>query len=102
MDTGYGCPGEWRCLKAAALGEGSFEEPSSVIAFLKCQCPGRNTVPNLGMAVRLSELEPDVVHLSSCLVNGQPGCPYFKPEELASLIEEKTSFKVTLGSHHYH
>ena len=30
------------------------------------------------------------------------GCPYFNPEELASLIEEKTSFKVILGSHNYH
>jgi hypothetical protein len=30
MDSGYGCPGEWRCLKAAALGEGSFENPSLV------------------------------------------------------------------------
>jgi len=36
MDSGYGCPGEWRCLKAAALGEGKFEEPSSVVAFVKC------------------------------------------------------------------
>ena len=26
MDSGYGCPGEWRCLKAAGCGEGSFEE----------------------------------------------------------------------------
>jgi hypothetical protein len=26
MDSGYGCPGEWRCLKAATLGEGSFDE----------------------------------------------------------------------------
>ena len=30
MDSGYGCPGEWRCLKAAALGEGGFDEPSQV------------------------------------------------------------------------
>ena len=22
MDSGYGCPGEWRCLKAAAVGDG--------------------------------------------------------------------------------
>ncbi len=27
MDSGYGCAGEWRCLKAAALGEGNFDEP---------------------------------------------------------------------------
>ena len=31
MDSGYGCPGEWRCLKAAALGEGHFDEPTQVI-----------------------------------------------------------------------
>ncbi|MCJ7539316.1 MAG: hypothetical protein MUO88_06590 [Desulfobacterales bacterium] len=31
MDSGYGCAGEWRCLKAAALGEGEIEEPSSVV-----------------------------------------------------------------------
>ena len=102
MDSGYGCPGEWRCLKAAALGEGRFTEPSSVIAFLKCQCPGRSTATNLSMAARLSELKPDAVHLSSCLVKAEPGCPYFKPEELASLIEEKTSLEVILGSHDYH
>jgi predicted metal-binding protein len=34
MDTGYGCAGEWRCLKAAALGEGTFENPSQVIDFV--------------------------------------------------------------------
>ena len=31
MDSGHGCPGEWRCLKAAALGEGTFENPSQVV-----------------------------------------------------------------------
>ena len=41
MDNGYGCPGEWRCLKAAAMGEGSFDEKASVLAFVKCICPGR-------------------------------------------------------------
>ena len=25
MNSGYGCPGEWRCLKAAAVGEGKFD-----------------------------------------------------------------------------
>jgi len=47
MDNGYGCPGEWRCLKAAALGDGTFEEPSQVISFLKCECPGRPLIPNM-------------------------------------------------------
>ncbi len=41
MDSGYGCAGEWSCLKAAALGEGTFDEPCQVIGFVKCECPGR-------------------------------------------------------------
>ncbi len=24
MDQGYGCPGEWRCLKAASQGDGTL------------------------------------------------------------------------------
>jgi len=102
MDTGYGCPGEWRCLKAAALGEGNFDEPVQVVHFLKCHCPGRNTVPNLGMAAQVSELKPDLVYLSSCLATAKPGCPYFTPEELASMIESKTGIKVIVGTHNYH
>ncbi len=27
MDSTYGCPGEWRCLKAAAFGESKVHEP---------------------------------------------------------------------------
>ncbi|CAO0823684.1 hypothetical protein DFAR_3840005 [Desulfarculales bacterium] len=27
MNAGYGYPGEWRYLKAAALGEGKFTKP---------------------------------------------------------------------------
>ena len=50
-------PGEWRCLKAASLGEGKFEEASSVVAFVKCKCPGRSLAPNTGMAMKLSEIK---------------------------------------------
>ncbi|MBW1682979.1 MAG: CGGC domain-containing protein [Deltaproteobacteria bacterium] len=102
MDTGYGCPGEWRCLKAAALGEGEFEEPGQVTAFIKCQCPGRTVVPTVGMAVRLSEIKPDVIHLSSCLVNARPGCPYMAPEDMARILREATGIDVVLGTHDYH
>jgi predicted metal-binding protein len=102
MDSGYGCPGEWRCLKAAACGEGSFDEESAVVAFVRCECPGRSVVPNLGMAMKLSEVKPDVIHLSSCLVNAKPGCPYATPEELAQIIENKTGIKVIAGTHDYH
>ncbi|OQX64132.1 MAG: CGGC domain-containing protein [Desulfococcus sp. 4484_241] len=102
MNTGYGCPGEWRCLKAAALGEGKFDEPSAVIGFVKCECPGRNLVSNIGMSVKLSELKPDLVYLSSCLVNSKPGCPYISPDEMAKMIEGKFGVPVVLGTHDYH
>jgi predicted metal-binding protein len=102
MDSGYGCPGEWRCLKAAAEGAGKFDEPVQVISFVKCQCPGRSLVPNLGMAMKLAETKPDAVYFSSCLVNAKPGCPYSKPEEVSELITGKTGVRVILGTHDYH
>lgn len=102
MESGYGCPGEWRCLKAAALGEGKFEEPVSVTTFLACKCPGRNTVPNLGMSFKLSEIKPDVVYLSSCLANAKPDCPYISAEKMAEMITAKTGLPVVLGTHDYH
>jgi predicted metal-binding protein len=102
MDDGYGCPGEWRCLKAAALGEGKFDEPSQVTAYVKCECPGRTLLPAMGMAMKLSEMKPDVIHLSSCLVGAKPGCPYSTAEELAQLLEDKTGIKVISGTHDYH
>jgi predicted metal-binding protein len=101
MDSGYGCPGEWRCLKAAALGEGKFDEPSQVMAFVKCECPGRTLLSNMGMAMKLAEFKPDKIYLSSCLVNAKPGCPYGTPEEFAALLQEKTGVEVVLGTHAY-
>ena len=102
MESGYGCPGEWRCLKAAALGEGSFTEPNLVVSFVSCECPGRTVVPTLGMAAKLSEMKPDVIHFSTCLSSAKPDCPYIKPEDLAQLVENKTGIKVVLGTHDYH
>ncbi|MBW2621533.1 MAG: CGGC domain-containing protein [Deltaproteobacteria bacterium] len=102
MDNGYGCPGEWRCLKAAALGEGSFDEPVQVTSFVKCECPGRSLVSNMGMAIKLSEIKPDLIYLSSCLVNAQPGCPYTNAEQIAEALQGKTGIEVVLGTHDYH
>ncbi len=102
MDSGNGCPGEWRCLKAASLGDGNFEEPSQVVAFVKCECPGRALATNVMMAMKLSEIKPDAIYLSSCCVNAMPGCPYSDPEEKAKIIEENTGIKVVLGTHDYH
>lgn len=102
MDAGYGCPGEWRCLKAASLGEGNFDEPSTVSAFVRCECPGRATIPTVGMSIKMSGVKPDEIYLSSCLVGAKPGCPYVSPEELAKMIESKTGIPVKLGTHDYH
>ena len=102
IDSGYGCPGEWRCLKAAALGEGKFAEPVQVVSFVKCQCPGRSLAPNVGMAMKLSEMKPDEIRLSSCLVNAKPACPYASAEDMAAIIEKKSGIKVQLGTHEYH
>jgi predicted metal-binding protein len=102
MDSGYGCPGEWRCLKAASLGDGEFDEESQVVSFVRCECPGRTTAPTLGMSMKLSELKPDVIHLSSCLVNAKPECPYISAEELAQMLENNTGIKVVRGTHDYH
>ena len=101
IDHGYGCPGVWRCLKAAAMGDGSFDEPCQVIAFIKCNCPGRPILSNIGMAIKALEIKPDVFHLSSCLVNAKPGCPYMTPQELAQNIENKFGIKVIMGTHDY-
>ncbi len=102
MDSGYGCPGEWRCLKAAAMGDGKFGEPSQTVAFIRCECPGRAVVPTVGMAAKLSEIKPDAVYLSSCLVNAKPGCPYTNADELAQIVEAKTGIPVIQGTHDYH
>jgi predicted metal-binding protein len=102
MDSGYGCPGEWRCLKAASLGEGEFDFESQVISFIRCECPARTTVPTVGMSMKLSEIKPDVIHLSSCLVNAKPECPYISAQELAEMLEKNTGIKVVMGTHDYH
>ena len=101
MDSGYGCPGEWKCFKAAALGEGKFDEPSQVVSFVRCECPGRATVANAALTMKLSQMKPDVIHLSSCLANAKPGCPYTNAEDMAKMLESKTGIPIVLGTHDY-
>jgi predicted metal-binding protein len=54
------------------------------------------------MAMKLSEIKPDVIHLSSCLVNAKPGCPYGDADEFARILQDKTGIKVVQGTHDYH
>ena len=102
MDSGYGCAGEWRCLKAAVLGEGQFDEASQVVSFVKCECPGRSLSANAGLAMKMSEMRPDVIHLSSCMANAKPECPYCSAEQFAGILENKFEIPVILGTHDYH
>jgi len=102
MESGYGCPGEWRCLKAAALGEGEFDQASQVVAFVKCECPGRSLAPNTGMAMKLSQMKPDAIHLSTCMANAKPDCPYGSADQFAEILKKKTGVPVVLGTHDYH
>ncbi len=52
--------------------------------------------------MKLSEIKPDAIHLSSCLVNAKPDCPYASSEDMAKMLEGKTGIKVILGTHDYH
>jgi len=47
-------------------------------------------------------VKPDAIHLSSCMVNARPGCPYATADEFAQLLHKKVGVPVTLGSHAYH
>jgi predicted metal-binding protein len=102
MDSGYGCPGEWRCMKAANLGEGEFSEASRVIGFVKCECPGRAVVPTVKMNLKMSQQEADAIHLSSCLVNAKPGCPYMTADELTQYLTGALNIPVVHKTHDYH
>lgn len=82
-----------------ARGSGGFLKAA---AFVKCECPGRTLVPNMGMAMKLSEVKPDVIHLSSCLANAKSGCSYGTAEEFAQILKNNTGIKVISGTHDYH
>lgn len=101
MDSGYGCSGEWRCLKAAALGEGSFGQPVQVVAFVKCECPGRTLAPNMGVAMKMSQIQPDKIYMSTCMAKAKPGCPYASADDMAGILEDKTGIEVLKGTHDY-
>ena len=59
-------------------------------------------ISNTGVAMKMSEMKPDKLYLSSCLVNAKPACPYSDAEEMAEMLENKTGIKVILGTHDYH
>ena len=101
MSSGCGCPGEWRCLKAAALGEGNFDEPAEVVSFVRCDCTGRSTAPNLALSIKQSEVKPDAIYMSTCMAKAKPECPYTCADDMARIIEDKAGIPVKQGTHDY-
>ena len=101
MDSGYGCTGEWRCLKAAALGGGNFGSPAHVMALVKCEWPGRGLISNVETAIKSLEVTIEVIYLSSCFANATPACPFTNAREIAEILENKTGIQVFPGTHNY-
>jgi predicted metal-binding protein len=54
------------------------------------------------MAMKLSEIKPERIHLSACPVNAKPGWPYASADEMAAIIEGQTGIPVAKGTHDYH
>ena len=59
-------------------------------------------MPNTAMAMKLSEIKPDRIYLSSCLAKAKPGCPYVSADEMAEMISKKFGVEVIQGTHDYH
>jgi predicted metal-binding protein len=53
------------------------------------------------MAIKLSEIKPDKIYMSSCMANAKPDCPYTDAKNMAEILEKKTGIKVILGTHDY-
>jgi len=59
-------------------------------------------ISNMGVAMKMSQMKPDKIYLSSCFANAKPACPYNDAEEIAKMLENKTGIEVVLGTHDYH
>lgn len=102
MDATYGCPGEWRCLKAANLGEGFIKTQSQVTGFIRCECPGRTLISTIKMQIKLSGIAPDKIYLATCLAHSKPGCPYTATTKRVKMLETALDIEVISGTHDYH
>ncbi|HBX23239.1 MAG TPA: CGGC domain-containing protein [Desulfotomaculum sp.] len=99
---GYGCPGEWKCFKAANQKEGDFagyDDTVQVVGFLECDCPGRQLVANIGCVKK--NVDFDIIHLSTCMAKSWPACPYMDVDQLAKAVAEKFGVQVVKGTHNY-
>lgn len=101
MDAGYGCPGEYKCISAVKEKNGQFAQYDNpvIVGFLRCQCPGRATISNIGMVMK--NVHVDAVHLSNCMVKAKPMCKNHDFEEFQRIVEDKYGIKCVLGTHAY-
>ncbi len=101
MDAGYGCPGEYKCISAVAEKNGMFAQydDPKIVGFLRCTCPGRATINNIGMVKK--NVRIDAVHLSNCMVKAQPMCKNHDFEKFKQMVEEKYGVPCILGTHAY-
>ena len=60
-----------------------------------------STVSNVDMSIKMSEIKPDAIYVSSCMANAKPDCPYRSAEELATVLQDKFGVEVILGTHEY-
>jgi len=56
----------------------------------------------MGMAIKMLEMKPDKIYLSTCFANAKPDCPYNDAQEMAKILENKTGVPVLSGTHDYH
>jgi len=101
MDAGYGCPGEYKCIKAVAEKNGQFAQYDApvLVGFLRCQCPGRATINNIGSVIK--NVKVDAIHLSNCMVKAQPMCKNHDFEQFKKMVEDKYGIPCVLGTHAY-
>ncbi len=103
MENSYDCPGDWKCLTAAAEKRAQFsdyDEDVKVVGFMRCKCPGRALVNNVGVAKKRSDF--DVIHITNCMAKAVPLCKNHDLEQLPKMLEEKTGAKVVVGTHDFY
>ncbi len=101
MDAGYGCPGEYKCINAVREKNGEFAryENPVIVGFLRCSCPGRATISNIGEVMK--NVKVDAVHLSNCMVKAVPMCKNHDFEQFKKIVEEKYGIPCIPGTHAY-
>lgn len=101
MDQGYACPGEYKCINSVAEKNGEFAQYDNpvLVGFLRCQCPGRAVISNIGAVKK--NVKVDAVHLSNCMVKAIPMCKNHDFDQFKEIVEKKFGVKCVLGTHAY-